>query len=134
MLNDNKDEVIQRYDLPLRKIKAKKLLNLYLSSNEKNENILDKAIALDDTLPEIYFEKLKLNKNNNKLIQKSYDSLDNKLLADLKIEKNMNYRDIYFYIINYLEDVKLDEPKNANFGFEEEDFYESENRNNYTYI
>ena len=127
MLTENKDEIILRYDLPLRKIKAKNLINSYLSSNEKNENILDQALLLDDTLPEIYFEKLKLKKNDNKLIQKSYDLLDKGHLAELKIEKKMNYREIYFYIINYLENIILNEPENANLDFEDEEFYSSEN-------
>lgn len=130
MINDNKDEIIKNYDISLKKQIAKKLVNNYLSSNEKNEKILDKALSLDDTLPDIYFEKLKLKKNDNNLIQKSYDLLDKKLLDDLKIEKKMNYRDIYFYIINYLENIKLNEPKNAKLDFEKEGFNESFNSSN----
>ena len=127
MLSENKEKLIQRYDLPLRKKIAKILINNYFSSNEKNGNILDKALSLDDTLPEIYFEKLKLKQNDNKLIQKSYDLLNKILLIELKIEKKMNYRDIYFYIINYLENIELNEPEKANLGFEDEEFNSSEN-------
>ena len=127
MLNEDKDEIIPKYDLPLRKTKAKNLINNYLTSKEKNEIILDKALSLDDTLPDIYFQKLKLKQNDHKLIQKSYDLLDKAHLEELKIEKKMNYKDIYFYIINYLENIKLNEPKKAYLGFEDEEFDSSEN-------
>ena len=52
------------YDLAARKIMAKKIVNQYLSSIKKNEELLDKAMSLDDTLPDIYFQKLLLKPEN----------------------------------------------------------------------
>ena len=117
------------YDLAARKIMAKKIVNQYLSSIKKNEELLDKAMSLDDTLPDIYFQKLLL-KPENKLKEKSYDIMDKNDLKKFGINKINNFKELYFYVINYIESIILEkEENNAVKGFEKEEFEQLKNEN-----
>ena len=122
-------DICERYDLSGRKAKAKEIMKNY-SSNQKNEELLNKLMELDDTLPQMYYEKLKLNsyskKNNYKLREKSYDILDKEKLKEFGMIKKYNYKEIYFKIINYIEEINLNESDNDESGFEKEDFEEEE--------
>ena len=133
MDDESKIEQDSVYDLKNRKIQAKKLMNKFLSSKEKErekENkILDEIMSSDDTLPDIYFYKLLNNHNNIKLKEISYDVLDKDLLIKFNMEKKFNYREIYFELIDYISSIKLDEPKNAEDEFEFEEFIMNEGEN-----
>jgi len=108
--------------------KKRYAINLMKKYNkEKNINILDEAMNLDNTLPDIYFEKLKIIKDDYKLMERSFDILDKKQLKEFNIKKTDNYKEIYFYIIHYLEGINLDEPKNAEKGYEKEEFVKKKN-------
>ena len=129
MLKENKEK-INEFNLIKKKEEAKLKLNDYKCLKEKNINLLNEAMSLDNTLPDIYYERLKLNNKDKKLIQKSYDILTKESMKELGLIKKINYREIYFYIINYLENVILNEPEDAMDDFEKEDleiFSSSEN-------
>ena len=121
MIKENKEKKINEFDLIKKKEEAKLKLNEYKNLKEKNIALLDEAMLLDSTFPDIYYEKLKLNNKDKKLIQKSYDILTKESMEELYLIKNFNYKEIYFYIINYLENVILDEPKDAMQEFEDEE-------------
>ena len=121
MIKENEEKKINEFDLIKKKEEAKLKLNEYKNLKEKNIALLDEAMLLDSTFPDIYYEKLKLNNKDKKLIQKSYDILTKESMEELYLIKNFNYKEIYFYIINYLENVILDEPKDAMQEFEDEE-------------
>ena len=116
------------FDLEEKKKAAKILMNKF--NKEKNINILDEAMNLDNTLPDIYYEKLKIIKDDYKLKERSFDILDKNQLKEFNINKTDNYKEIYFYIIHYLEDINLAEPKRAEEGYETEEFVEKEEKRN----
>ena len=126
MKEENQIETNEIYDLEGRKKQAKSLMQIFLSTKEKDKKELDKIMSLDDTLPDIYLYKLK-NSDDIKLMERSFDILDKELLFQFKIEKKINFKDLYFELINYIESIKLDEPENANEKFELEDFIDNEN-------
>ena len=125
-MKDNNIEQNNIYNLKQRKEQAKSLIQKYLSSEDKNDNILEEVMKLDNTIPELYFYKLK-NSDEIKLRQKSYDILNKDLLAKFNIKKNINYKDLYFEILDYIESITLDEPDNAEENFELEEFIGTEN-------
>ena len=129
MDNESKIEQDSLYDLKNRKIQAKKLMNEFLSSKEKENKILDEIMTSDDTLPDIYFYKLLNNHNNIKLKEISYDVLDKDLLVNFNMEKKFNYREIYFELIDYISSITLDEPETAADKFELEEFIMDEDEN-----
>ena len=103
------------FDVEEKKRYAKNLMKKF--NKEKNINILDEAMNLDNTLPDIYYEKLKIIKDDYKLKERSFDILDKKQLKEFNINKTDNYKEIYFYIIHYLEEINLDEPEKAEKGY-----------------
>ena len=122
--NETKDEIFKQnkiYDLKGRKIEVKKIIKEYLSSEIKNVESLNRAMSLDDTVPEIYYQKL-LIKQEAKLKERSYDLLDKEQIKKFNVNKINNFKEIYFYIINYIESVNLDEDKNSDLGFDKEEF------------
>ena len=123
---ENTIEDINIYDLKQRKRQAKILMKEYISSKEKKENFLDKIMERDNTIPEIYFYKLQTSKVA-KLKERSFDILTKDQLKTFKISKAINYRELYFWIIEYIESIKLDEPENAEEDFDLEEFIGSEN-------
>ncbi len=121
--------MISKIDFEASKKKAQELINLY----EKNHNIkfLDDAMNYDNTLPQIYINKLKLEKNDYKIKERSYDILEKNQLKKFDIIKLSNHKEIYFDIIHYLENVVLNESFNEvkdenDNDFETEDFEENE--------
>ena len=127
MENQNEIEQNEKYDLRIRKIHAKNLMKKYLFSENKNDEELNEIMHLDDTLPEIYSNKLKTS-DDIKLKEKSYDIVDKALLKEFKIEKRLNYKELYFELISYVKSIKLNEPANASKDFELEKF-EKEKKN-----
>ena len=127
MENQNEIEQNEKYDLRKRKIHAKNLMKKYLFSENKNEKDLNEIMQLDDTLPEIYSNKLKTS-DDIKLKEKSYDIVDKALLKEFKIVKRLNYKELYFELISYVKSIKLNEPANASKDFELEKF-EKEKKN-----
>ena len=75
---------------------------------------------------DIYAYKLN-NSDDIKLKERSLDVLDEELLFQYKIEKKINFKDLYFELINYIESINLDEPYNAYEKYELEDFIDDEN-------
>ena len=126
MKEENEFETNEIHNLEGRKKQAKSLMQIFLSSKEKDKKQLDKIMSLDDTLPDVYLFKLK-NCDNIKLMVRSFDILDKELLFQFKIEKKINFKELYFELINYIESIKLDEPENANEKFELEDFIDDKN-------
>ena len=114
------------FDVEEKKRYAKNLMKKF--NKEKNINILDEAMNLDNTLPDIYYEKLKIIKDDYKLKERSFDILDKKQLKEFNINKTDNYKEIYFYIIHYLEEINLDEPEKAEKGYETEEFVKKEKK------
>ena len=102
----------------------------YLKSKDKKIETLDKIMSLDDTLPEVYIEKLKLKKDDIKLREKSFDVLDKDSLKQFGIKKKINYKELYFEIIDYLKVIKLDEPKGAEEDYDLENFKKIINNDN----
>jgi hypothetical protein len=98
-------------DLENRKELANNLMIKY--KKEKDPELLEKAWELDNTIPDIYYEKLKANNTDNKLRGKSFDILDKNKLKDFQIVKLFNHKETYFYIIDYLESIYLDESEDA---------------------
>ena len=141
MENQNEIEQNEKYDLRIRKIHAKNLMKKYLFSENKNKEDLNEIMHLDDTLPEIYSNKLKTS-DDIKLKEKSYDIVDKALLKEFKIEKRLNYKELYFELISYVKSIKLNEPANASKDFELEKFEkekknksdEKDNNNNFNEI
>ena len=86
-------------------------------------------MLLDNTLPDIYLFKLKTS-NDVKLKEKSYDIVDKDILKEFQIRKSINYKELYFELISYIESIDLDEPKNASEGFESEEFEIGKNDEN----
>ena len=43
-------------------------------------------------------------------------------LKEFKVEKKINFKDLYFELIGYIESIQLDEPNNASNGFLSEEF------------
>ena len=123
------DDKSDLYDLKKRKIDAKNLMNEYLSSKEKNENILDKIIKLDNTIPEIYLFKLKNSDNTNKLKERSFDMLNKEVLKEFNIKKKIDFKELYFEIIEYIESIILDETENSEEDFDSEEFSNSDSDN-----
>ena len=109
------------YNLKCRKESAKKLMKQFLDSKEKDEKALDKIISLDNTLPDIYVYKLK-NSVDAKLKERSYEIVDKESLKKFNVDKKINYRDLYFELIDYITSINLDEPENASDKYEKEDF------------
>ena len=123
------DDKSDLYDLKKRKIDAKNLMNEYLSSKEKNENILDKIIKLDNTIPEIYLFRLKNSDNTNKLKERSFDMLNKEVLKEFNIKKKIDFKELYFEIIEYIESIILDETENSEEDFDSEEFSNSDSDN-----
>ena len=117
----NKLKINKTFDLKAKKEKVKTLLNQYKTSEIKDEKILDEIMSLDDTLPDIYLYKLK-NSDDIKLKEKSLDLVDKNSLKELNIEKKLNYKEIYFKIIEYITSINLDEPEKAYEDFDIEEF------------
>lgn len=122
---ENESDQNNTYNLKNRKELAKKLMNQFLNSEEKDEKILDKIISLDNTLPGIYVYKLK-NSFDAKLKERSYEILDKESLKKFNVDKKINYKDLYFGLIDYISSIKLDEPENVSERFEKEDFLTGE--------
>ena len=122
---ENESDQNNTYNLKNRKELAKKLMNQFLNSEEKDEKILDKIISLDNTLPGIYVYKLK-NSFDAKLKERSYEILDKESLKKFNVDKKINYKDLYFELIDYISSINLDEPENASDKFEKEDFLTGE--------
>lgn len=97
----------------------------FLESKGTDTETFNKIVYLDNTLPEIYITELKKNPDDIKLKERSYDIVDKDLLNKFNIDKKINYRDIYFEIIDYISSIKIDEPKNAIERCESEDFLSS---------
>ena len=114
------------FDVEEKKRYAKNLMKKF--NKEKKINILDEAMNLDNTLPNIYYEKLKIIKDDYKLKERSFDILDKKQLKEFNINKTDNYKEIYFYIIHYLEGINLDEPEKAEKGYETEEFVKKQEK------
>jgi len=112
-------------DLENRKDLANNLMIKY--KKEKDPELLEKAWELDNTIPDIYYEKLKANNTDNKLREKSFDILDKNKLKDFQIVKLFNHKETYFYIIDYLESIYLDESEDAQKGYEKEEFVSDSN-------
>ena len=112
-------------DLENRKEQANNLMIQY--KKEKNTKLLEDAWKLDNTIPDIYYEKLKINNNDYKLKGKSFDILDKDKLKDFKIVKSLNHKENYFYLISYLESIILDEPDEAEKNYEKEEFVSDSN-------
>ena len=111
----------ETFDLKTKKEKAKTLLDKYKTSEIKDEKILDEIMSLDDTLPDIFLYKLK-NSDDIKLKEKSLDLVDKNSLKELNIDKKINYKEIYFKIIEYIASIILDEPEKAYEDFDIEEF------------
>lgn len=122
---ENESDQNNTYNLKNRKELAKKLMNQFLNSEEKDEKILDKITSLDNTLPGIYVYKLK-NSFDAKLKERSYEILDKESLKKFNVDKKINYKDLYFGLIDYISSIKLDEPENVSERFEKEDFLTGE--------
>ena len=133
MDNENKYEQNEKYDLKNRKIKAIKLMEEY-KSNNKNVKYLEHIKLLDNTLPELYLNKLRISNNDTKLRENSYNIVDKDLLKPFNINKKLNYKELYFEIINYIESITIDEQENATEKFDLEEFLISENDENEAYI
>ena len=129
MEKKNKFTQVEKYDLKGRKAHAKQLMEKYLLSEKKDEKDINEIILLDNTLPDIYLFKLQ-NSNDAKLKEKSYDLVDKDILKEFNIRKNINYKELYFELISYIESINLDEPKNASEGFESEEFEIEKNDEN----
>ena len=119
------------YNLKCRKESAKKLMKQFLDSKEKDEKALDKIISLDNTLPDIYVYKLK-NSVDAKLKERSYEIVDKESLKKFNVDKKINYRDLYFELIDYITSINLDEPENASDKYEKEDFLIEEQDDSYS--
>ena len=102
----------------------------YKSSSEKNENTLEKIKDLDNTIPEYYLYKLQKNNDDIKLKERSFDILKKDELKKFGINKTINFRELYFEIIEYIESIIIDEPEKAEKGFDYEEFIGSENGKN----
>ena len=121
MKSGNELKKNETFDLKAKKEKVKTLLNQYKTSEIKDEKILDEIMSLDDTLPDIYLYKLK-NSDDIKLKEKSLDLVDKNSLKELNIDKKLNYKEIYFKIIEYIVSIILDEPEKAYEDFDIEEF------------
>ena len=134
MNSEDKDKEI--YDLKYRKVYAKELLEKFMQSNGTDTESFNKIVLLDNTLPEIYTTELKKHPDDIKLKERSHDIVDKDLLKKYNVGKKINYREIYFEIIDYISSIKVDEPKNAMERCESEDFISSndESENNQSSI
>ena len=129
METKNESESINIYDLKLRKEKAKSLMCEYNTSDDKDDKSLNIIMSYDDTLPDIYFYKLDKNSNDMKLKERSFDLVDKTILKGFNINKKLNYKEIYFEIIEYIESIELDEPRDATNDFENEEFLDDDEEN-----
>ena len=95
------------YNVPiLKKLKASKLFKDYTLSKECN--LIEKCVELDPTDPKFVYEYLcKQKEINQDLKIKFYDTLSTEDLLKLNIDKKMNNKDIFYYIINYFENVNI---------------------------
>ena len=116
----------ETYDIKLRKSKAKELLDQFIISEKKDEKKLDEIMSLDDTLPDVYIYKLRNSRDDIKLKERSFDLVDKNALKEFGIDKKINYKEIYFKLIEYISSISLDEPKDASNGFDLEDFLNEE--------
>lgn len=134
MNSEDKDKEI--YDLKYRKVYAKELLEKFMQSNGTDTESFNKIVLLDNTLPEIYTTELKKHPDDIKLKERSHDIVDKDLLKKYNVGKKINYREIYFEIIDYISSIKVDEPKNGMERCESEDFISSndESENNQSSI
>ena len=90
----------------LKKLKASKLFRDYTLSKEYN--LIEKCVELDPTDPKFVYEYLcKQKEINQDLKTKFYDTLFTEDLLKLNIDKKMNNKDIFYYIINYFENVNI---------------------------
>ena len=117
---------IETYDIKLRKSKAKELLEQFIISEKKDEKQLDEIMSLDDTLPDVYIYKLRNSRDDIKLKERSLDLVDKNALKEFSIDKKVNYKEIYFKLIEYISSISLNEPKDASNGFDLEDFLNEE--------
>ena len=116
----------ETYDIKLRKSKAKELLDQFIISEKKDEKKLDEIMSLDDTLPDVYIYKLRNSRDDIKLKERSLDLVDKNALKEFSIDKKINYKEIYFKLIEYISSISLDEPKDASNGFDLEEFLNEE--------
>ena len=90
----------------LKKLKASKLFRDYALCKEYN--LIEKCVELDPTDPKFVYEYLcKQKEISQDLKTKFYDTLSTEDLLKLNIDKKMNNKDIFYYIINYFENVNI---------------------------
>ena len=64
-----------------------------------------------------------------KLKERSFDLVDKTILKGFNINKKLNYKEIYFEIIEYIDSIELDEPRDATNDFENEEFLDDDEEN-----
>ena len=89
-----------------KKKQASKLFTQYNLS--KDENIIKKCVELNPIEENLIYEYLCKQKTITiDLKINFYDALSKEKLSQLKIKKTMNNKDVFYYIIEYFENVKL---------------------------
>jgi hypothetical protein len=100
------------------------LKNKFIENRRKNINLIEKSLELDETNPDIVFEYVKIKGINKENIKKYYDILTKEQINALNIEtlkKNMNNKEIFFYLLNYLTEIEIiDFEKQSNISLIEE--------------
>ena len=116
-------KTIEMFDLKKRKEEAQKLITNYRESKIKEQTILDEALKYDDTNPNIHFEILIAQKKLiYKNIEKAFDILPKEDLNKFEIYEENNYKDIYYNFLDFIIEIKLAEPINADNNCELESF------------
>lgn len=104
--NDDKDMLLD-YEISSCLFGRKDTLNQMQEENNNNNVLtLDEKEESDNTDPNIMFEILKA-KPSYKLLCKSFDTLNKKQLSEFKIFKKYNNEETYFYLLEYLVNVKI---------------------------
>lgn len=65
---------------------------------------------------------MNISKEDIKLKERSFEIVEKDSLKEFKVEKKINFKDLYFELIGYIESIQLDEPNNASNGFLSEEF------------